>query len=260
MIYCKYMKFMTYNIYDGAVITLDTVVQVILGANPDVLALNEANGFDAGDTLKNFAERTGFPYFELGKCGDGDEYHVALLSKLPFVAVEHIKPLSRAAILALIDTPNVGSIAVVATHLSPYSEDARLSEAQQIIAALQPYDKQVVMGDLNSLAQSDSYPVDLPRRFNEGQLRKFTTDGALRFDVMQSFAEGGLVDVAVATAKNGDTTVPTPLNTDVEHSDLRLDYMLISGNLQNRLKSYGVVKNEQTAQASDHYPVCMEIG
>jgi exodeoxyribonuclease-3 len=250
---------MTYNIYNGATTTFDEVIDIVRYANPDVLVLNEANGFEYQDKLKQFAEKTNFPYYEIGLCGDGDDYHVALLSKLPFASVEHIEPLSRAAILALIHSPSLGDIAVVGTHLSPYSEVVRLNEVKLILSAMESYDNKVVMGDMNSLANSDHYPPNLIQDFNTGQLRKFTTDGKIQFDVIQDILDSGLTDTAVLLGKNHDTTAPTSVNTDAEHSDMRLDYIFISKCMTDKLAQYYVVKNPTTEIASDHYPVCIEI-
>ena len=74
---------MTYNIYNGAETTIDDVIAVINEAKPDILTLNEANGFE-NDTRKRLAyvsEQTAMPYTHLALCGDGSWYHTALLSR-----------------------------------------------------------------------------------------------------------------------------------------------------------------------------------
>jgi len=48
------LTFMTYNIYNGAETTIDDVIAVINEAKPDILTLNEANGFE-NDTRKRLA-------------------------------------------------------------------------------------------------------------------------------------------------------------------------------------------------------------
>ena len=61
---------MTYNIYNGAETTIDDVIAVINEVKPDILTLNEANGFE-NDTRKRLAyvsEQTAMPYTHLALC------------------------------------------------------------------------------------------------------------------------------------------------------------------------------------------------
>ena len=48
------LTFMTYNIYNGAETAIDDVIAVINEVKPDILTLNEANGFEI-DTRKRLA-------------------------------------------------------------------------------------------------------------------------------------------------------------------------------------------------------------
>ena len=251
---------MTYNCYNGAVETLDKIIDTVNAARPDYLTINEANKFDANDNhiMRQFAEKTGFSHYHLELCGDGNEYHVAALSKSPFVSITAIKPMSRAAILAVVDT-KIGHTAFLSTHLSPFSELARLAEVAKVTNALKPYPNSVIMGDLNSLSSKDEYPEDFIEDFNSGQIRKFTTDGAVRFDVMRTLYKAGYIDIASLFELERENTVPTSVNQDAEHSTMRLDYILISQALKEKATSYQVIKDALTEVASDHYPVVVDI-
>ena len=254
------MKLMTYNIYNGAPDTLDLIVSVVNEQNPDFLCLNEANGFDLDDNkkLRQFARLTGFDHFQLEKCGDGYDYHVAVLSKLPIKNIQAVHPVSRAVILTTVNT-ELGEITICATHLSPNSEQTRLEEVRLIIDALQAKEKSVVMGDLNSLSESDNYADDFVKTFNAGQMRKFTDEHKILYEVIGTFEAAGYIDSGVKFNRQADYTAPTEVNTDAEHSDMRLDYILASSSLATNLKDYYVVKNDTTNRASDHFPVVVEL-
>lgn len=254
------MKLMTYNLLNGAKNTMDSVVQVANDQSPDILFLNEANGFDVNNNqiLDEFAAATSFPYKHLARCGDGNDYHVAIFSKQPWSKLVEVKPLDRAGILVVVDSP-FGEVAILGTHLTPYTEDMRLKEASTILAALEPYDQKIIMGDLNSLAGVDDYRDSMIGDFNDMQFKKFTSDGHLRYDVMRMFEHAGFIDAAQNAAKSRDITAPTMINEHGAHTNMRLDYILISSSIADRLTDYCVVKNELTNYASDHYPVVAEL-
>jgi endonuclease/exonuclease/phosphatase family metal-dependent hydrolase len=248
---------MTYNLLNDAAEQLRNVVAVVNSVNPDFLTLNEANGFNKNNRLAEFAKETGFGHYHLEICGDGDDYHVVVLSKLPFKTVCALHSFARAGVLATVET-DLGEVALVGTHLTPYSEDERVAEARLIVEALRSHPRSVIMGDLNSLSPSDDYAGALPG-FNDIQIKKFTADGKLRFDVMTLFAENDLTDTAVLLGKQSEITAPTSIIKDKAHSNMRLDYILVSPALKDRLVSYDVIKNELTEVASDHFPVVIEI-
>jgi len=251
---------MSYNIWNGAVDRLESIVSIVNTENPDILVVNEANGFeeDNNKILNQFAIETGFPFYHMELCGDGDSYHAAVFSKYPLKKIDTVHPLTRAGILAVIDT-EFGELAVFGTHLSPESEEWRLKEAALIIKSLQQYPNRIVVGDLNSLSPQDNYPESLIEHFHPGQIRKFTVDGKVRFDVIKTFLNSGLNDPAVLSGRQADITAPTALNRHSEHSNMRLDYILLSDSLVKNDVIYRVIKNELTEHASDHFPVIVEI-
>jgi exodeoxyribonuclease-3 len=250
------MKVMTYNIYDGAAKTLENVIDIVNAEAPDFLSLNEANGFDLHYNLllKEFAHKTGFKYYHLEKCGDGDDYHVAVFSKIPYRLQMAVHPVSRAAIVTVLST-QLGEIVICGTHLSPHSEDVRIRELRLILHALSPYEHKIILGDLNSLSQKDSYPDSIVENFTHGQLRKFTTNNKIRYELINSLADDGFNDVAALFESRSTNTVPTPVNTDTSHSKMRLDYIMVSDSLKSLLREYAVIKNDLSDISSDHYPV-----
>lgn len=253
------MKLMSYNIFDGAVNTLPQIIEIVKRESPDYLTLNEANTFanDKNKILKEFAQATNFPYYELALSGEMD-YHVAAFSKYPFVLVNKLQPLARACLITLIESP-LGKLSLASLHLTPYSEDLRHPEIDKIVEFQKQYDKRVLMGDMNSLSQKDEYDNNIVSDFNEIQLKKFSTDGKLRFDAIEKILSVGYYDVAVELGMNSGKTVPTPANEDTSHSEMRLDYIFVSKPLLPNLKSYSVIKNDLTDKSSDHYPISLVL-
>lgn len=248
------MKLMTYNILNGGEDRLDSIVKVISGEKPDFLVINEANGFEKDDKLNKFSKKIGLSYFKLSLSGE-DDYHTAIFSKYPLKEVKEIKPLRNAGILAVIET-EFGEISVIGTHLSPYTEESRSPEIDLIIENQKQYPNKILMGDLNSLSAGDGYNEEIIKGFNETQSNKFTTNGRFRFEVINKITSSGYLDSAVIFGKQKIATVPTALRADEAHlANMRIDYVFISDSLKDRLKSYFVIKNEITENASDHYPI-----
>lgn len=254
------MKLMTYNILNGGENGLDSVIEAVNGERPDYLTINEANTFAADNNkiLRDFATKTGFPYYELALSGELD-YHVAVFSKYPLKQVQKLQPLMRACVISVIEA-EFGEISVASLHLTPYTEDLRHPEIDLIIDSQSKFKNKILMGDMNSLSPDDDYDPDMIKNFNEMQLRKFTTDGKLRFDAIGKILEHGYVDSALKLGKNKEWTAPTTdINEYSAHSNMRLDYIFISETLTPYLKNYSVVRNELTEKASDHYPVVIEL-
>lgn len=253
------MKLMTYNILDGGDDRLELIAKIINDSAPDFVTINEANGFDANDNKKlvDLSHATNMPYFHLALSGEYD-YHVAVLSKLPFKKVDELHPLMRAGIAAVIDS-EIGEIYITGTHLTPYSEELRIPEVELLISDQKDYKNSILMGDMNSLSKNDKYSNTIVQNFNEPQLKKFTKDGSLLFEIIEKIEASGYTDTAVELNVQSENTAPTLSNTDVTHAKTRLDYIFVSPSLRKYIASYSVIKNELTEKASDHYPVLVEL-
>lgn len=250
---------MTYNILNGGEAGLHLVVDAVKNETPDFLTLNEANTFADQDKklLKEFAHKTGFRHCELGLSGEFD-YHVAVFSKYPLTQVKKLQPLMRACVISVIAT-ELGEISVASLHLTPNTEDLRHPEIDLILGYQGNAKNKILMGDMNSLSPNDAYHPSIVESFNEMQMKKFTTNGKLRFDAISKILSKGYIDSAVQLGKNGAHTAPTAINEHSAHSNMRLDYIFVSESLAPYLQNYKVVKNELTEKASDHYPVVVEL-
>lgn len=254
------MKFLTYNILNGGKAGIQLIKAVIAKENPDYVTISEANTFAKSKSklLKEIASDLKYPYYEVALSGEYN-YHVAVLSRLKFKKVLQIKPLMRAGIITIVDSP-IGELSIISTHLTPYTEDLRLPEVDLIVKTQKPYQNKILMGDMNSLSRYDGYKEEMIKSFNEMQLKKFTTAGRLRFDAVGKLELNGYNDTALLFKKNKEYTVPTSLNEYQAHSNMRLDYIFVSKSLIENVKDYSVVKNNLTDKASDHYPVVVVLG
>lgn len=253
------MKLMTYNIFDGGQERLQFITEAVKRESPDYLTINEANEFSDNNnkTLRDFAEKINLPYFDISLSGEYD-YHVAIFSKYPFRSLKKITPLMRACLVAELET-ELGTLSVASFHLAPYTEDLRLPEIDLIIKFQSGIAKSILMGDMNSLARVDGYSSEIIKDFNDLQIKKFTTNGKLRFDVTDRILSSGYYDCALEFKRNKENTAPTTLNEANAHGHMRLDYIFISKSLLPNLADYKVIKNDLTDKASDHYPVAIEL-
>jgi exonuclease III len=132
------MKLMTYNILNGGEAGVNLIIEVVKQANPDILTINEANTFITNTKIpETISEKANLPYYHIAHSGEQD-YHVAVFSRYPFKKLEEIKPLMRAGILVVVNT-DIGEIAIIGTHLTPYTEDLRLPEIQRITDVLKQF-------------------------------------------------------------------------------------------------------------------------
>ncbi len=253
------MRIMTYNILDGGQDRLNDIITVVKKASPDVLIVNEANGFDADNSkvLKSFAERTNFPHYHLEKCGDGWVYHTVILSKKPITSVNALRPVTRCVARVGIQYDNA-ELTVVALHLSPFSEKERLQEISLLVPLIEGARKTILAGDFNSLAVQDKLSSDQVIQLPDGLKKKFTAQGKPQYKVYKTLSDISFVDTA-QVMKDFTATAPTLMEKDALHPAVRLDRILVSPDLADNIISYGVIENPTTGLASDHYPVIVEL-
>ncbi len=258
------MKIISYNLLEGARRTGAEFVEFVVAHAPDLVCLQEANGWngDGQRRAKAFAAEAGLPYFVFGE--SNTPFHLVTFSRLPFTQGDvHTDGFWHSAIHAGVlydgDTLDVWNL-----HLDPRDEDSRLREATRMLTLMRSEQrtgtgrKVVAMGDLNSLSSAGDYAPELWSTLRAAGISKFGTTG-LRHDVMDRFADGGLVDAAHALGTH-EWTVSTPANTDSHHAArLRLDYLLASRDVLPFVTSAVVDRGGKTDRISDHYPLVVTL-
>jgi len=112
------------------------------------------------------------------------------------------------------------------------------------------FDKQIIMGDFNSICKNDNYVIQEMDEVVEK-----------RFDVLARCEELGYTDsTGDYLFKDKPTleqlrTYPRPTNNDASFKKpVRIDYILLK-NLSAHLKAAGIVHSNAADTSSDHYPV-----
>ncbi|MEY4550074.1 MAG: hypothetical protein RL685_6269 [Pseudomonadota bacterium] len=256
------MRLMTYNILRGgkdgeSTARLEQVCTLIRQVAPDVLVLNECTDF----------ERDGFRTFhrlerELGMRGvfapASSGYHVALYLRgvVPLEVRLLERELHHTAIAARL-TASGPPFTVVATHLCPFSGEARVTEAQQL-SRFFTEEPAFLLGDLNSLSARDAPGLQpeawLPRR----RVRHQLASGGLDTRAIAVLEACGLVDTFDATV----SAAPTALTRSCpgwQEYQVRIDYVFASGAAAAGVKRAERVDGALADAASDHYPLYVDV-
>lgn len=250
------MKIISYNLCEGAHATDAALRAFIADEAPDLVCVQEANGWHQNGRAEEFAAATGLPHFVFG--ASNTPFHLATFSRTPFARSSVLNDGFWHCAVHTAVRYGDGILHVWSLHLDPRDEQSRLAEASHLQRHIGDHDLTLALGDLNSLSAADGYVSDLGERLRAKGISKFG-DAELRYDVMRTFSEGGLTDVAHVLGSN-EWTVPTPANTDAFHADrLRLDYVLASEQLVPSVRSAVVARNEATDRISDHYPLVVTL-
>lgn len=177
------MRVMTWNILlgGGDEARFAAVLDVLRGARPDVLVLQECLGWEDGRRLGRVAEVLGLPAnaAHVTLCpsnprGSGRRYHLAALSRPPFLQppVHHAPPvLAHSAVQVQIEHDGA-PLTLLGTHLVASSEEERVAEARWLLG-VDVGPRALLLGDLNALSPRDPYPADLAQRVLQAGVDKF---------------------------------------------------------------------------------------
>ena len=240
-------KVVNYNILQGMVAdkgnNYDNFVAWVKEQDPDVLALEECNGFSE-TSLGALAKRWGHEYAVLNPNNSG--YTVGLTSRYPIEDVVRMLDYpdgARGAIHA-----KINGINFVVLHLYPFStwpqnvgasgtgEDYRLSEITTYLDnTIRQYPEEpswLMMGDFNSPSPYD----------------KANTAGTWEYRAQNEVLNSGYFDLVheAHSAFQSSTTGGT-----------RIDYIFGSKAMASNVVSARILKDDFTLSGvSDHYPVC----
>ncbi|MGC4855613.1 endonuclease/exonuclease/phosphatase family protein [Micromonospora sp. DT4] len=263
------LRVMTWNIRTGGrdrggSDRLDRVVQVVDQQAPDVLALQELRGFDRAGLMDTIADRLGMtPHLARSCFGQP----VAVLVRPPYrvlAAGPLRRPFHHAAARVVVSTP-AGPLTVLGTHLYPYSGGRRRMEVDWLVAALRraPGPLTLLAGDLNSLDPTVDHAArldGLPALYKRRHLRR--RGGAVDTRAVARLLAADLVDLwpsaNVDAPEAAGLTVPTRFG-GAEFAGMRLDYLLGSCAVAERVRDCRVIRDATTDTASDHYPLLATI-
>lgn len=234
---------------------LPRLADVILGEDPDIVALQEVDrfwarsgGVDQPEELSGLLEMESCYGANLTHEADdhadeNHEYGVATLSRYPIISCEnHFLPTSegweqRGMLDTRVEVPNIGEVAIINTHLQANvsgepaeASSQRVDQALAISEYVATLDVPViVMGDLNSEADS-------------GEL-----DSLIGPD-------SGLVDAWVVA---GSGTAETIFDGAHGEPTARIDYIIVSPHFTPI--AVQVIDSEGSRMASDHFPIVADL-
>ena len=259
------LRVMTWNIRTGGrdrdgTDRRDRMVSVVTAQRPDVLALQELRGLDR--TLGGLAERTGLvPY--LARSCFGQPVAVLVRPSLRVLAAGRVRrPFHHAAALVRVAT-GAGPLTVFSTHLNPWSGARRRIEAGWLAAAVRRAGGELALlaGDLNTLEPAVDHTARLAGLAAAYRRRHLRRDGrTVDTRAVARLLDGGLVDLWPRSGGDGPggLTVPTG-HGGAEFAGMRLDYLLATPPLADRLVAVRVIRDAAADTASDHYPVLAEL-
>lgn len=278
----KTLKLISYNVYWGmrqdSTENKSKFAEWIRQQDPDILALQEMNGFTADtyefapkganpNNLRKLAESYGHPYVVIVRepSADGSvSFPVAITSKYPIVNVLRVLDNN---IHGFIEAEIEGFHFMV-THFHPFSSEKRGYEIDQILATMKskPADaKWLFMGDLNSVSPLDksAYANNRVRDFIREDRKKrphnlnLGKDDELDYTIQQRILDAGYIDAFKHFHPQFEASAPTKLFYDQAKDPLRYDYLYVSGNMKKDIIKCNLIKDSFTDYYSDHYPVVL---
>jgi len=234
--------------------------------SPDVVALQEVNGFTASK-LAAVSAGWGHPHAVMAK---EHGYPVALTSRTPIEVVERrLEGMHHGYLHA-----RTAGLDIVVVHLHPGSWEFRRRE----VAVLAPKIRRlvdegravVVLGDFNAHHPLDCAHLDAqaPLLARRAEGRNLIGERTFDYGVLARFAAAGVVDAAYhalgeAAARSG--TFPTRLlqhaRDEAQQAGFleRIDFVLLSPDALARLGHVDMPRGAPLDEVSDHYPVVVDL-
>jgi exodeoxyribonuclease III len=252
--------------------------QWVRAKNPDIVALQEMNGFTQDD-LDSLAAGYGHPYAIIMNTEGGlpVTHPLAITSRYPIVNVQKVIDNMWHGYLYA----NIMGINVFVTHLAPFTLKDRQRDMRKILAhaqLLSKTEKVIIAGDFNALSPVDSvrYGTDLLQSMQriEGRLepksgtpivrgrtiyRNNLNEGKIDFSVMQMIINAGYKDAYYLTNESFRNSVPTKGHAGESPMLRRIDYVWVSPSMAKEVVSTTIIQDDETASLSDHYPVLVKI-
>ncbi|NDV78733.1 endonuclease/exonuclease/phosphatase family protein [Dysgonomonas sp. 511] len=252
------LRLISYNILEGMKLdktnNYDNFVEWLKSYDPDIVALQEANGFTQ-ESLEKLAARYNHPYV-ITNVKVGDNYPVALTSKYPLEKRRRVtKHVSHGCIFASIKGVNL-----VVTHLWPqgyWHQDGdglgteyRLHEMgiflDSTINKFPMEPKWLLMGDFNAMSRIDMDGMDNPQGRD--------------YRVHDMIMDAGFSDAVRHLHNYFHRTTPTVYGGwTAGRKGTRIDFIYGTDAMLRDVTKAGVIYDDFTDNFSDHYPVMVEF-
>jgi len=240
---------LTYNIRQGGAGREEALLAVIRPCDPDIVIFQEATD---PAVIRTLASGAGMQH-----CAAMPKLSLGFMSRVPIASHSWHRPrVSRHAFLELV--PKDLSVRLFGVHLSAVfaalTERRRVFELRALVAAIkrEQHGFHVVAGDFNTLAPGELF--DFKAMPQKVKATLWLSGGRVRWRTIQLMLDAGYVDVfrALHPADPG-LTLPTGM------PQVRLDYVFTPSADRGRVTRCEVIRAAPTRDASDHYPLLVEI-
>lgn len=252
------MKILLYNIFDGCPqkSRFNKLVSFIRKESADVIVLLEANDWDSDYFVKlnEFKRRTRYLFHSFLKTATG--FNIAVFSKEQISFEERfLSPFHH----GLLKT-KIRGLTLLSTHLTPHDSSFRLTEVESLLSNVNPDEKTIILGDLNSLSPHDGYDeVSLLNFMKQKRIIKFGST-KIEYTSIDLLEKNDFFDAYLLKHKTFRHSVPTPANDDDGHfARLRLDYFFVNSPLKPFIDKIQIIQNSKTNMISDHYPIILYL-
>ena len=262
------LRIITYNVWYGFSKVPERKKTWIAWMNeqhPDIVSLQELNGY-TNQNLAEDAKSYGHPYSALLK---EDGFPTGITSRYPIEDIQRIKEGFHHGLMRV----RIQGIYFYVVHLHPSNWKTRNAEINLILRDIKklPSDSRVILaGDFNTFSPLDSAYYSHGRLepfFNDRDLlyeEKNLNNGKLDYSVIQKVMDFGLIDLEASIRDSSfhfPGSFPTLIEKEGEHGDhRRLDYVLASKNLAQKVTNAEIITTDTTYLLSDHLPVVVDLG
>ena len=248
------LRIISYNILEGMkndkANKYNNFVNWVSSYDPDILALQEVNGFKQAD-LEALALRYGHPYV-ITNLKASDNYPVAITSKYPLEVRRRVTlNVSHGAIFAKLKGKDLN---IVVTHYWPQNywheqgdnlgNDYRLQETNVVLdSTIRKFPNEpnwLLLGDFNSVSRKDYLPT-------------VTTNNYWATDMIES---AGFKDAIhhLHGFKENNTAAYT-----FGYPGRRIDFLFGTPSILQKVTKAQPIYDDFTAKYSDHPPMMMEV-
>jgi endonuclease/exonuclease/phosphatase family metal-dependent hydrolase len=253
------MRLISYNILDGGAGRVDLLARVIAGQNPDIVALVEA---DDPAVVEEMAHRLNMDFIH----APGNKKASALLSRWPICETINHAPLHQSLTKSLLEAIVISpageewilGVAHLYARATEGDESIREHEIATVLQIFEPHRRanrpHLLTGDFNSNAP---YQQIDPSRCKPSTRRAFERNGGyIPRRVVQRLLDAGYAD---ALYVKYPLIAQTAASFSTDFPGQRVDYIFTLNVDPRRIRSARVVYDDPARDASDHYPIWVEI-
>ncbi|MGS0895943.1 endonuclease/exonuclease/phosphatase family protein [Burkholderia stagnalis] len=239
-------------------------IDLINALRPDVFLMQEAKGLDANGyaRLHEWEGRIAMRGFLGTAPRTGQNVAVFIRAPLRALAFEVDNThFHHATAMLKVEVPGRAQpFTFVSTHLCPCGAHVRRLEAAYLAGLAAPDALTLIGGDFNSASPRDPEPEDWGALAPHHRARYLAEDLAgVDRSVIAHLEAAGWVDLGHRLCGGHVPTVPTAGYRGAEFATMRCDYLFASKALAERARRYEVLRTPDTGQASDHYPVLLQL-